>query len=380
MKRRIILAAAIVVTLVAVFFGLSRCSSEEVGPTTTVSDLNVIHETEFGGVYLSMPIDEFNDAGFEYGDSVKIVFSNGYTLEDIPYYNGFYTQVGEPLLIAYPGYAYIKAHINNGDDLWEVAQLEDGMTADISVMSQGKYAAIQNARDIHYEDDRGRFESDEQFANFRNVVVGDIAEGVLYRSASPCDNQHNRATYVNTLIEEAGVKSILDLADNNEKIQAYITADGFSCDYFLSLYESSNVIPIALSMNYASEEFRTKLADGLTRMTEDEGPFLVHCTEGKDRTGFVCMVLEALCGANYDEIVDDYMVTYDNYYGISKTQDKDKYDVIVSDVLDPMVRCMIGDDTADPSVANLQVAAEIFLRGSGMSDDAITALRTMLTR
>ena len=379
MKRRIILVAALVVVLVAVFFGISRCSSDDVGPKASVSDLNVIHENEFGGVYLSMRIDDFNDAGFQYGDSVKVAFSNGFELEDIPYYNGYYTQTGEPLLIAYPGYAFIKVGINSGDDLWDVASLDDGMTADVTVVEQGKYAAIQDARDISYEDDRTKFESDEEFANFRNVVVGDIAEGVLFRSASPCDNQHNRATFVNALIESAGIKSILDLADNNEMIQGYITSDGFGCDYFLSLYETGNVIPIALNMNFGSEEFRTKLAEGLTRMTEDEGPFLVHCTEGKDRTGFVCMLLEALCGAGYDEIVEDYMVTYDNYYGISRTQDKDKYDVIVTDVLDPMIQSMIGDDTADPSIADLKVAAEIYLRGAGMSDDTIVALRAMLT-
>ena len=379
MKRKIILVVALIAALVAVFFGLSRCSSQNNGSQTSVSDLYVIHEHEFGGVYLSMPIDEFNEAGFEYGDSVRIVFSNGYEMDDLPYYNGYYTQVGEPLLIAYPGYAYIKAAINNGDDLWDVAGLDDGMTAEVTLIEQGKYADIQAARDISYEDDRGRFESDEQFANFRNVVVGDIAEGVLYRSASPCDNQHNRATYVNALIEAAGVKSILDLADNNEKIQGYIMADGFDCEYFLTLYESSNVIPVALNMNFASDEFKEKLVDGLTRLTEDEGPFLVHCTEGKDRTGFVCMLLEALCGASYDEIVEDYMITYDNYYGISKSEDKAKYDIIVEDVLDPMIRSMIGDESADPSIANLQTAAEIYLRGAGMTDDTIVALRTMLT-
>ena len=379
MKRRIILVVALIVVLVAVFFGISRCNADNVGPKASVSELSVIHESEFGGVYLSMPIDEFNEAGFTYGDSINIVFSNGFELDDLPYYNGYYTQVGEPLLVAYPGYAYIKACINSGDDLWDVAALDDGMTAKVTLTEQGKYAAIQDARDIHYEDDRTRFESDEEFANFRNVVVGDIAEGVLYRSASPCDNQHNRATFVNALIEDAGIKSILDLADNNEKIQGYITSDGFACDYFLSLYETGNVIPIALSMNFGSEDFRAKLADGLTRMTEDEGPFLVHCTEGKDRTGFVCMLLEALCGASYDEIVEDYMITYDNYYGISRTQDKDKYDVIVADVLNPMIQTMIGDDTADPSIANLSVAAEIYLRGAGMADDTIAALRTMLT-
>ena len=46
-----------------------------------VDDLATIHETEFGGVYLKMGIDEFNAAGFAYGDSVDVLFSNGYTIE-----------------------------------------------------------------------------------------------------------------------------------------------------------------------------------------------------------------------------------------------------------------------------------------------------------
>jgi protein tyrosine/serine phosphatase len=31
--------------------------------------------------------------------------------------------------------------------------------------------------------------------------------------------------------------------------------------------------------------------------------YVVHCIEGKDRTGYVCALLEGLCGATYEEIV-----------------------------------------------------------------------------
>lgn len=30
------------------------------------------------------------------------------------------------------------------------------------------------------------------------------------------------------------------------------------------------------------------------------------------------MVIEALCGADYDELIEDYFITYHNYYGIEK--------------------------------------------------------------
>ena len=80
---------------------LTGCNSDN-GRAVSVSDLGIIHEEEFGGVYIDITIDEFNALGFEYGDSVTVSFSNGYKLKDIPYYNGYYTQTGEPLLIAYP--------------------------------------------------------------------------------------------------------------------------------------------------------------------------------------------------------------------------------------------------------------------------------------
>ena len=35
-----------------------------------------------------MTIDDFNNYGFKFGDSVDVKFSNGYELLDLPYYNG----------------------------------------------------------------------------------------------------------------------------------------------------------------------------------------------------------------------------------------------------------------------------------------------------
>ena len=366
--------------LAAAFIGgaFSACGKDRGSALPAVSGLAVIHEPEFGGVYLKMTIDEFNAEGFVYGDSVRVAFSNGYTLDDLPYFNGYYTLTGDPLLIAYPGYDYIKAAINNGDDLWTVAGLSEDDTAEITIAEQGRYADIQDARDIHYEDDRSLFPSDEAFANFRNITVGDIKEGVVYRSASPCDDQHKRATYVDALISAAGVRCILDLADSDEKIGGYLSADGFACPYFLSLYEAGNVIPLALNMNYGSDEFRAKVADGLVKMTQRDGPYLIHCTEGKDRTGFVCMLIEALAGASYQEIVDDYMITYDNYYGITWESDQARYDVIVRSVLVPMIRSMAGDDALDLRTADLSAFAETFLKDAGMSGEQIDALKAKL--
>ena len=52
-----------------------------------LADCAVIHEPEFGGVYITATIEDFNALGYQYGDSVDIAFSNGYTLTDQPYYD-----------------------------------------------------------------------------------------------------------------------------------------------------------------------------------------------------------------------------------------------------------------------------------------------------
>ena len=206
-------AFSVIFSLIVIVTAFSACSSKDATSAVkpmTESSCAIIHEPEFGGVYIKMTIDDFNALGFKYGDSVRVEFSNGYTLSDVPYYNGYYTANGEPLVVAYPGYDYIKACINNGDDLWEIAKLNESDTAYIAVNTPEKYADIQKARDIHYTDNRDDYASDEVFANFRSVSVSAMKENTLYRSASPCDNQHNRAAYVDTLIKNAGVNYILN--------------------------------------------------------------------------------------------------------------------------------------------------------------------------
>ena len=381
----------------AVFLALLMCLSFSAcqkdkptdGPGKADPELTgcaIQHETEFGGVYIEIRIDDFNNLGFRYGDSVNVEFSNGYKLEDIPYYNGYYVDAGSPLLIAYPGYDYIKTAINYGADLWEegalyagkkedlfmTAELDEHCTASVFLKEQGKYLDVQEARDIHYSDDRTKFPSDEAFANFRNFHPGNIREGVLYRSASPCDNQHNRAPYVDALIKEAGVGCILNLSDNDAKIEKYMAADDFNSPYFKSLYEAGDVIPIALAMNFTADEFHQKITAGFTEMIEHDG--LIHCTEGKDRTGFVCMLLAALGGASYQEIVDDYMITYDNYYEITEVSDKTKYDVILDKNLIAMMKVVAGDESIDLRTADLSACARNYLKKAGMKDADIQKL------
>lgn len=382
-----------ILVLALLLFSLCACQKKKEESDPSIADYPIEHEMEYGGVYIKIAIDDFNALGFSFGDSIDLTFDNGRKLEDIPYYNGYYVDAGEPLLIGYPGYEYIKATINYGQDLWDEfslkvpanveglwkkAVLEEHNTATITLHEKGKYLPIQEASDIHYFDERERYDSDAMFANFRSMNLGKLKRDVIYRSASPCDNQHNRAPYVDTLIREAGVKTILDLADNEVKIEKYIARDGFASPYFLSLFENDQVIPIALNMNYLSDDFGMKIVQGFNLMAEKEGPYLIHCTEGKDRTGFVAMLIEALAKASYEEIEADYMKTYANYYRIDKSNDKEKYQIILERNLDGMIAFMVNDAGIDFKNCDLSIYAENYLQRCGMSEEQIQALKGCL--
>lgn len=320
------------------------------GNQLSVLKVPVKEEVIYKGVYIQKTIDEFNALGFEYGDSVNIVFSNGYELKDIPYYSGYYAKPGDPLLVAYPGYEYIDACICYGESMWALSRLKDGDTADIVLNEKGKYKNLQDFFSVQYSDNRDDYSSDEEFANFRCVEMGNLKHKILYRGTSPIDNKHNRAKYANDLIKQANIKYIVDLTDTEELLNKYFREKNFASNYFKELYENGKVSVTHMTANYKTKEFAKLVVKALTDMSKNEGPYYIHCVEGKDRTGFVLAVIEGLAGASYEDIVKDYMVTYENYYGITELKDKEKYDAYVKNRIDDILGYISKSDSSGGTV------------------------------
>lgn len=380
MGKRVILSVFVILSTLILF----SCTNQ-----LSVGNLSIIHELEFGGVYLKITIDEFNEKGFSYGDSVNVEFSNGYKVEDIPYYNGYYVDAGETLLVGYPGYDYVKLSLNYGEDYWFIANLKEEDLGSIQLNQKEKYLDIQNTMNIQYKDERNLYTSDGEFANYRMIQTGNIKDNILYRSASPCDNKHKRAPYVDSLMANDHINFIINLADTVEKIEGYIAKDDFNSPYFLSLYHrqaflltaspNEKVLPLAMNMNYKSDEFREKVADGFKQMLSNSGPYLIHCQEGKDRTGFVCIVIEALLNSTYQEIVDDYMLTYKNYYGITKEKDSLRYNIIKERNVDTMLRFLVNDPNAKLENMNFSSYIKTYLMNGGMTQEEVDSFVKLLS-
>lgn len=373
MQKRIT-AGLLAVLMIAVLF--TGCAKK--AETITTGQIGVVKDEEFGNVYIDLTIDEFNALGFAFGDSVDVSFDNGKAYRDIPYYSGYYTPVGEMLACGYPGYPHVVIARNYGASTWEEFEMTESSKVTVTLNERGKYLDTQELFALAYSDLREDFDSDVIFANFREVRGGRLKAGGFYRSASPCDNQHNRAPYANALAEEAGIRFVLNLSDNEAKYQAYVSDAGFQSDYYDSLYREGNVLLLAMNANYRSDAFAKTLSEALFAMTEHDGPCLIHCVEGKDRTGFACALLLALADASAREIIDDYMITYENYYHITEANNPAKYEAVKGNVNDFLYCLCDAEKGTSLDALDLMAGAESYLRRGGLSDDQIRAIEAYI--
>ena len=339
----------------------------------------ISEDVEFGAVRIDASQEEFAKTGVEFGDSFDAHFSSGFVLEDFPYYDGFYERVGHYVAANYLG-TDITIAFCFGGKMWETAGCAPGDTVTLTVREKGKYLNKQNAMSCVYGNDRDAFDSDETFANFRAMVGGKLRKNTFFRGTSPFNNVFERAATADLLLKKHGIRFVLDLADDEKKLDSYKAEEDFTSKYATSLAAEGKIALVGLDASYRGDEFKKALACGLLSMTEQEGPYYIHCTEGKDRTGIVCLLLEALADASYEEIEADYMKSYDNYYGITKASDRERYDALKELRIHDALWWLAGlpDDT-DLAGMHFRKDAENYFRSAGMTDAQIGKLEKVLT-
>ena len=324
---------------------------------------------EFGAAMLDFTEADMTEAGFTLGDVVTITV-DGKTIE-MPYYDGYYTRTGEYLCVAYPTYPSICFTANNTGLPAELTGLE-GHSVIVSLKEKGGSIDVQEALSMKYTNSRTDypFLSDAEFANARAVKAGNIAEGKLHRSSSPFSNEIGRAWYVSAYLEEEKVKTVLNLADTEEKMLSYEMPA-----YSKSLWDAGSVILCPLKADPTAEDYNNLLIEALKELPLHPAPYEVHCVEGKDRTGYVCALLEGLCGATYDEIVSDYLITYSNYYQKTPEKDSNVCNALVSLRLNTCLMYYAGiSDEAQLKDIDYATAFSSYLVSHGMTSQQVEAL------
>ena len=398
MKKNILRLFTLVFALVMLFAMLSGCKDlsnsvdvengsntdsstieQPIQITTTIYEIN-----KHGNLILYMYGSDLFDKGFEHGDVVEIAI--GEKKWDVPLCSS-YSDVdnGEVVLRAIGATDGVVLAFNMGDFAttagiaqkiaieeepgyrWDYL-MESPVEITITMKEEGGYRDEWLIRQLVRTNERSDYThlSDEAFANFRVIETTGMGKGLLYRSSSPINPYLGRSAYADKAARDAGIATVVNLADSSN------IYEGTENTY----YNTCKVAYVNLGTDFLFESTLNGLAEGMRFIISNDGPYLIHCNEGKDRAGFVSALLECLMGASLNEVIDDYMVTYYNYYGVE--EGTEKYATIVKNNLIKVLNITFKVD--DVYKADLIAEAEAFLmEDAGLTADEVVALKGKLT-
>jgi protein-tyrosine phosphatase len=180
--------------------------------------------------------------------------------------------------------------------------------------------------------------------NFRDagglpVATGMIREGLLYRSASLEQASESDVEELARL----GIRTVCDLRTDQERRRnpdrlptaSPITSipipiktsqhddSGRVARLFSYTFGKARRLDYSASMEINYREFVTRFAPQFSQVIDIASdssnlPLLIHCTAGKDRTGFACMVIQLALGAPADLVMQQYLLSNDHLHGFSE--------------------------------------------------------------
>ncbi len=307
MKKKVNLLTVLILALLMV----SCVSTENSAVTYQELTGTVASISKYGNSYTTIGATNAESLGYATGDIIEVEI-NGEKLE-MPIGTS-YSDVDNGSFIAKLDYELdsLELAINHGNFAGTLNASIDTEVR-ISMKEKGGYLDQYMIRHLEKSEERDDYATDEIFANFREVTAGNIKPNTLYRGCNPVYGD-NRAAYAEELVKNTGIKTIINLADSISSASEHIG----KAPYYKSLYDSGNVILLDMAVDFYSPLFIERLHDGLIFLAEHDGPYYIHCNEGKDRAGYVTAVIEALCGATTEEIISDYMTSFENYFGVEK--------------------------------------------------------------
>ena len=376
--KKTICALLAVLLLIPAAAGCGNNAKKEDSPLTVA----IRSISKHGNVVLDISFDEMRDNNMDVGDVITVtVGDNTY---DIPVGTAFSDVDSGNMICRFDlEDDEVAVAINMGSFAKEAGigekqtiEADPGYKWDVKISEVGLllkekagYLDEYNARNVTRTDAREDYVylSDEEFANFRAVSVSGMKENALYRSSTPLEPAIGRNEYAMAAMEKAGIRSVIDLDDSAEVMRSYESFPG-------SYYSGCAVINPEMNYDFGSEEFGQKVRESILFIIENDGPYLIHCKEGKDRTGILCAIIECFVGTSREDVMKDYMITYSNYYGV-QPEDATYGIILKNNLVKTLCELFKADDLEN---ADLKEKAEEYLLSTGLTEEQLGQLTEKL--
>ncbi len=368
-------------------FTLSCCTKNDTYIETYILSIN-----KYGNINLKITPNEMRKKGFEEADMIyveigksNIIMPIGTVYNDVDSGNPICTfkidsktneeetvlAINSGNFASFMGIATIN--IVNNDKGFEVVYNEGFNEESKVIIKMNQKSGYKEEYELHKiinprTNKREDYENlnDEEYANFRKLN----SNLNIYRSSSPINPIINRNKEADKAILDNNIKTIINMADNESDMLNY---DG----YKETNYSKCKIIALNMGMLYSEKDFEDKLLLAFRFIINNEGPYLIHCREGKDRTGFLSAIIEALAGMNIDEIIDDYMITYYNFNKITK-DDSNYLKISNSNILSSLKFAFNLNSIDELKNINLKDESIKYLKRIGLEDYEINSLKNRL--
>lgn len=171
-------------------------------------------------------------------------------------------------------------------------------------------------------------ENFRDFGGYDTVHGRPLRRGLLYRSAN-----HAYASEADLArMREMGLATIVDLRRSEERrrepskrwdgFDGQVIENDIVSDHgdWADMMRGLTDLPAEWFYNdgmgyYRRAPFEPRHIDLFTRyfrtLAQAEGPIVVHCAAGKDRTGLICALTHHVAGVGHDDLMADYLLTND---------------------------------------------------------------------
>jgi protein tyrosine/serine phosphatase len=218
-----------------------------------------------------------------------------------------------------------------------------------------------------------------ELTNFREICMGSMRNGIIYRASYPIFKiDKKRDETYNELVLEAGINCVINLAGNEKDVEALAKL----VPWYNTLHKNNNVIGLDIQFDFdfldkfEYEVFNYRLRQGFKFLVTHDGPYLVHCNAGTDRTGFVAAIIELLFGASLDDVIYDYLLSYGKELADAKD---DQLSFITGRNIYGQINAVINGKINDSD--NLQANIETyFLKKVGLTIKELDMLKKKLTQ
>jgi protein tyrosine/serine phosphatase len=210
------------------------------------------------------------------------------------------------------------------------------------------------------------------YTNFREVSAGRIAPKWLYRSSHPVIRD-NHDFVIAELAETAKIAAVINLSDDDQ----ILSEKAVLVPWYNDVFQNKRVIALNMDFDFFSNRFGNKLNKGIRFMFEHKGPYLIHCMQGIERTGFFVMLLEMLMGAGINEIINNHMASFigSPYFEKGSVYHRREYGNIIN-----ILNKINGGESILREGDTIKTAENYISKNIGLTQSEIESLKLLLSK